>query len=648
MTPKLLFLAANPTNTDPLALGEEVNAIEMSLRLAKGHVPIESKHVMATGHQALVREFFAEKPSILHFSGHGQSGEGLVLHDPRDTSRTAAGADLARLFAPFNAQLKLVVLNACYSLEQATQMTHAVDVVIGMTTSIKDRLAREFASTLYSALANGNSVGQAVEAAKASVGLAGIPGDEAIKVRTRYGVDPYAVRVTWPLGAQSAPPVAVAESSPHPAQTREVHRDTVAIAPYPRPAYDALGLDAPALIIEQPVTTPAPWHKQEPPGSDLWAKGWQKLEAGLAQLQDHPNEIDVLASLPYSFGAAAGFRLVEMSCQPVYWQSHGGNEGRNWVRYGRAEKTLNKSILNRKAQIDADPSLPIVMTVSITHHIDLLEMKAGMDAAEIPDFRVIRVGPLSPSPKLLPDDAHARHAAAELADHFSWLNQLVTVTDEEAAQQSREVHLFYTGPIAVLMMAIGRMTSCKFALIVHERGGDELFRPAVCLFQGKATLLPGTVPEALRAQWKPRPAGRRFPSASRDSHDESTTRGVHGDLLSDDAYAHKKDDFSWLDWAMALVGGPVGVLKQLKMLDRYRARRVKLTDLQAKILLALMTQPGQAATVAILASSLGPRLGLTAEEIEAELVELSTARRADGAPADIVVRDGEKWRAIDL
>jgi hypothetical protein len=68
---RILFLAANPKDTDPLQLGEGVRAIRERLRLAdlRDQFVIEQEWaVRVTDLQGFLLQ---HRPQIAHFSGHG-------------------------------------------------------------------------------------------------------------------------------------------------------------------------------------------------------------------------------------------------------------------------------------------------------------------------------------------------------------------------------------------------------------------------------------------------------------------------------------------------------------------------------------------------------------------------------------------------
>jgi hypothetical protein len=62
--------------------------------------------------------------------------------------------------------IRLLVLNACFSAEQAAMATDYVEAAIGMDLSIADESAKTFAAQFYCSIAEGNSLGNSFHQAK--------------------------------------------------------------------------------------------------------------------------------------------------------------------------------------------------------------------------------------------------------------------------------------------------------------------------------------------------------------------------------------------------------------------------------------------------------------------------------------------------
>ena len=97
---------------------------------------------------------------------------------------------LGRLFAVLRDNIRLVVLNACYSDEQARAIVEEIDFVVGMTDEIGDEGARVFAAAFYRGLAYGRSVRSAFDLGLNELQLEGLRDDESVPVLlVREGVN---------------------------------------------------------------------------------------------------------------------------------------------------------------------------------------------------------------------------------------------------------------------------------------------------------------------------------------------------------------------------------------------------------------------------------------------------------------------------
>lgn len=154
---KILMLTANPAKTTQLNLGKEQLKIMEKLGDKKDQFELIVK-------KAIDKEDFKqyteiEKPQILHFSGHGESGEygGIVVqNEDRNGTALIPPNGIKTLFKYFTAEeigIKVVVLNACYSKEQAEIISQYVPYVIGTTVNIGDEYAIAFSTGFYFRLA---------------------------------------------------------------------------------------------------------------------------------------------------------------------------------------------------------------------------------------------------------------------------------------------------------------------------------------------------------------------------------------------------------------------------------------------------------------------------------------------------------------
>ena len=109
------------------------------------------------------------KPEIVHFSGHGTGINGIVVEDESGKSILFPNDGLERLFRLFKDNVKCVLLNACYSNEQASIISNYGIYVIGMNTAIGDNAAIDFAVGFYQSVGEGNNYNFAYEIAMVNI-----------------------------------------------------------------------------------------------------------------------------------------------------------------------------------------------------------------------------------------------------------------------------------------------------------------------------------------------------------------------------------------------------------------------------------------------------------------------------------------------
>jgi nucleoside phosphorylase len=183
----ILFLAANPVTSSmaPVRLDEEAREIEQKLNASEHRDSFVLKTKWAVRPDDLQDALLREQPVIVHFSGHGSGVPGIVLHSDADTDfdtdgpwKPVKGATLRDLFAALKDNIRIVVLNACYTEDQARSIVEVVDFVIGMKAAIGDAAARSFAASFYRALGFGRTIQTSFELGVNSLGLKGLVADE--------------------------------------------------------------------------------------------------------------------------------------------------------------------------------------------------------------------------------------------------------------------------------------------------------------------------------------------------------------------------------------------------------------------------------------------------------------------------------------
>jgi CHAT domain len=190
--PYILALQASPHSYAPLRLMKEIREINTRFLIAdnKSYRIAPEGAVQVNDLAALLMK---HKPEIVHFGGHGTEYSELVLEDVSGNAAPVPLPALRDMFSILREKIRCVVLNACYSSEQAEAIAESVDCVIGMSHTVSDTTAINFAAGFYQALAFGKSVQQAFELGKNEVALNGLKEDQIPQLHIRKGVDANAI-----------------------------------------------------------------------------------------------------------------------------------------------------------------------------------------------------------------------------------------------------------------------------------------------------------------------------------------------------------------------------------------------------------------------------------------------------------------------
>jgi hypothetical protein len=169
---RILFLAANPVNTSHLDLEEELRSIEREVKGTelRARIKFLAKHAVRPDDLIdCVRTF---RPSIIHFSGHGKTA-GIALRDDAGGYHVVSGDSLRNFL--MNRGVDVVVLNSCFSKNQADSIATAVRVVVGTEQELDDEAARRFSVAFYRSIGNGETVKDAFRDGVDAVGLYDLP-----------------------------------------------------------------------------------------------------------------------------------------------------------------------------------------------------------------------------------------------------------------------------------------------------------------------------------------------------------------------------------------------------------------------------------------------------------------------------------------
>lgn len=203
---KVLFFSADPASVPPhglharLQLDAEVREIRQKVRTARYRDDLDLDTHWAMRTDDLLLALNEARPQVVHFSGHGGSGGLMMVGADASRAHSVDAGQLARLFAVFRGDIRLVVLNACSSLPQAEAIAGVVGCAIGTSTEISDTAAILFSASFYRAIAFGCSVGAAFEQARTALDLEHLKERDYLQLVPRPGVDPGELYLVPPRG----------------------------------------------------------------------------------------------------------------------------------------------------------------------------------------------------------------------------------------------------------------------------------------------------------------------------------------------------------------------------------------------------------------------------------------------------------------
>ena len=185
---RILFLSANPWTTSRILVDKEAREIFERLEEGTHRDRFELIKHTAIRPSDLQRLLMKHEPHIVHFSGHGSKAKKLILEGSPGRGKQIDPQGLVDVFSLYSAHIRLVVLNACFTQQQAAAITGMIDYSIGISRAIGDRAGVIFAGAFYRALGFGKSVPVAFASARAELKLTKMPRARGIELFIRNGM----------------------------------------------------------------------------------------------------------------------------------------------------------------------------------------------------------------------------------------------------------------------------------------------------------------------------------------------------------------------------------------------------------------------------------------------------------------------------
>jgi hypothetical protein len=158
---KVLILASNPRKN--LNLDTEIRDLKRVIDSSRQREDFTFVVELAVRVGDLQELMLKHRPQIVHFCGHGGGEQGLVFESDAGREHLVSTEALADLFSlpSINVNVECVLLNACYSEEQAEAIVTHINYVIGMNQKIRDDAAIAFAKGFYRALGFAHDIEEA-------------------------------------------------------------------------------------------------------------------------------------------------------------------------------------------------------------------------------------------------------------------------------------------------------------------------------------------------------------------------------------------------------------------------------------------------------------------------------------------------------
>lgn len=157
----ILFLASDPTPTARLRLDKELREIQDKLRQAIYRDRFDLQQRPAVRPEDVFQALYDLSPHYVHFSAHGALSGEILLEDESGAIFAVPPERMAALFGEFNEEVKCVLLNTCFSEQQARAIAEHIEYTIGVPDVIDDQAAIKFVVGFYRALGAGRTIEKA-------------------------------------------------------------------------------------------------------------------------------------------------------------------------------------------------------------------------------------------------------------------------------------------------------------------------------------------------------------------------------------------------------------------------------------------------------------------------------------------------------
>jgi hypothetical protein len=165
MQPKtVLFLSSNQPGRTWLNIDREVHRVSHAIEESPHRTQLHFRNRPAVQVTDLGPAVDLDRPTVVHFSGHGHRGGRPVLFDQNGLPKDVDPTIFASVFT--KSSVELVILNACFSRPLAQLLvSQGVRFVAGVEAKVPDEASLAFSEVLYRNLARGSSLENAFQQA---------------------------------------------------------------------------------------------------------------------------------------------------------------------------------------------------------------------------------------------------------------------------------------------------------------------------------------------------------------------------------------------------------------------------------------------------------------------------------------------------
>lgn len=174
---RILILAAAPRGD--LRLAREQTRIRKAVEASLHRDLVEFDTRGSASAEDLFDGVTKFRPHVVHFSGHSNEDQVFLEQDvdPEHDGVGMSADQFARVLGAVDQPPLLVVMNSCNSAPQAVRLAESVvPFAIGMSDSIDDTDAINYAARFYASIANGQSIAAAHDLAKLDLERLGVSG----------------------------------------------------------------------------------------------------------------------------------------------------------------------------------------------------------------------------------------------------------------------------------------------------------------------------------------------------------------------------------------------------------------------------------------------------------------------------------------